>query len=68
MTGGYFEADRNWKSVKQLIQILVTCANNEGNLLLNVGPRADGTFPPEALERLEAIGEWRRIKSRAEKG
>ena len=58
---GYFETDRNWKSVKQLIQILVTCASSEGNLLLNVGPRADGTFPPEALERLEAIGEWMRV-------
>jgi len=58
---GYFEADRNWKSVKQLIQYLVICASREGNFLLNVGPRADGTFPPEAVERLEAIGEWMRV-------
>ena len=28
---------------------------------MNVGPRANGTFSPEALERLEAIGQWMRI-------
>lgn len=58
---GYYEADRNWKTVKQLIQYLVTCASLEGNFLLNVGPRADGTFPPEAIERLQAIGRWMKI-------
>ena len=29
-----------------------------GNLLLNVGPDADGNLPAEALERMEAIGQW----------
>jgi alpha-L-fucosidase len=29
-----------------------------GNLLLNVGPDADGNLPPEALQRMEAIGRW----------
>lgn len=29
-----------------------------GNLLLAVGPKADGTIPPEQAERLEALGEW----------
>ena len=57
---GYFEADRNWKSPRQLIQTLVSCVSLGGNLLLNVGPREDGSFPPEALERLEDLGRWMR--------
>src|SRR5262249_55125136 len=33
-------------------------AGNDGNLLLNIGPRPDGTIQPEAVERLRAIGGW----------
>ena len=29
-----------------------------GNLLLNIGPDADGNLPAEALQRMEAIGQW----------
>ncbi len=57
---GYNAGDRNWKSVRQLIHILVGCASREGNLLLNVGPRADGTIQPEAVRRLREIGRWMR--------
>lgn len=57
---GYHEADRNWKSVRQLIATLVQTVSLGGNLLLNVGPRADGSFPPEAVERLAEIGRWMR--------
>ena len=58
---GYFEIYHNWKSVKQLIRCLVICVSNKGNFFLNVGSRADGKFPPESFERLEAIGQWMRI-------
>ncbi|RLF19924.1 MAG: alpha-L-fucosidase [Thermoprotei archaeon] len=58
---GYFEADRNWKSPRQIIGILAQCVSLGGNLLLNVGPRADGTFPPEAIEILSEIGRWMRV-------
>ncbi len=57
---GYHEADRNWKSVRQLIATLVQTVSLGGNLLLNVGPRANGSFPPEAVERLAEIGRWMR--------
>ena len=57
---GYFESDRNWKSPRQLISTLVGTVRLGGNLLLNVGPRADGSFPPEAVERLSHIGRWMR--------
>ncbi|RLE96381.1 MAG: alpha-L-fucosidase, partial [Thermoprotei archaeon] len=58
---GYHESDRLWKTPRQLVGALVLAASSGGNLLLNVGPRADGTFPPEAIERLAEIGRWMRV-------
>lgn len=55
---GYIAHNPNLKSVTQLIQYLVTAAAGEGNYLLNVGPRPDGSIQPEFEERLEAIGRW----------
>lgn len=55
---GFNAADTNWKSSRDCIRMLVDVASKGGNYLLNVGPRADGTFPPEAIERLAAIGAW----------
>ncbi len=48
----------NYKSVKTLIHMLCDVVAKGGNLLLNVGPDADGNLPGEALERMEAIGKW----------
>jgi alpha-L-fucosidase len=58
---GYNSHDHNYKSVKVLIQDLVDIASKGGNLLLNVGPRADGTFPPEAIEHLKGLGAWMKV-------
>jgi len=55
---GYNKFDDNWKSSGELIQKLVDIASKGGNFLLNVGPKADGTFPQESIERLKAIGDW----------
>lgn len=55
---GYNAQDDQWKSTDDLIRTLVDVVSKGGNFLLNVGPRADGTFPPEAVERLRGIGEW----------
>jgi len=55
---GYSMKDKNYKSSNYLIQYLVRTAGKGANLLLNIGPRPDGTLPEEALERLKAIGEW----------
>jgi alpha-L-fucosidase len=57
---GFDLTDRNFKSARELIGYLVRAAGNDANLLLNVGPRPDGTIQPEAVERLKAIGEWLR--------
>jgi alpha-L-fucosidase len=55
---GYNRADKNFKSATTLIRRLADIASKGGNLLLNVGPTADGEIPPESVERLEAIGRW----------
>ena len=55
---GWNAADTDWKSTTMLVQNLIDIASKGGNYLLNVGPRADGTFPPEAVQRLQEIGAW----------
>lgn len=55
---GFTITDRDFKSTRELIHYLVRAAGNDANLLLNIGPRPDGTIQPEAVERLRAIGRW----------
>lgn len=55
---GYSITDNNYKSEKELIHYLVKAAGNDANLLMNVGPRPDGTFPAIAVRRYDAMGEW----------
>ena len=58
---GYNKNDKNWKSTKEILQMLADIASKGGNYLLNVGPTAEGVFPPESIERLKAIGEWMKV-------
>jgi alpha-L-fucosidase len=58
---GYNRNDRAWKSTTDLIQKLVDIASKGGNFLLNIGPTAEGKFPPEAVQRLNEIGAWMKI-------
>lgn len=62
---GWNAEDDRWKSSRHLIRTLVDVASKGGNLLLNVGPKADGTFPAESVERLEAIGRWMGVHGEA---
>jgi alpha-L-fucosidase len=55
---GFDITDRNFKSVRDLVGTLVRAAGTGTNLLLNVGPRPDGTIQPEFVERLQAMGRW----------
>jgi alpha-L-fucosidase len=55
---GWQPQDRNYKSVRQIVRTLAECIGMGGNLLLDVGPREDGTIPEEQVERLEALGKW----------
>jgi len=57
---GYNEQDHQHKSVEKLLEYLVKTAGMNSNLLLNVGPRPDGTIQKEHATRLIRIGEWLR--------
>lgn len=65
---GYRIRDNHYKSSEELIKYLVTTAGRDANLLLNIGPRPDGTFPDEARERLQDIGEWMKTYSATVQG
>lgn len=52
------ENDSNAISCRDLIDLLVTTVSNNGNLLINVGPKADGTIPDWQEKRLLALGQW----------
>ncbi|WP_372793462.1 alpha-L-fucosidase [Lutibacter sp.] len=55
---GYYPTDTNYKPISQIIRTFVEVIASGGNLLLNIGPKPDGTFAKEQEERLEALGEW----------
>lgn len=50
--------DDDYKDARQLVHTLCEVAGRGGNLLLNVGPRADGSLPEEQVARLERIAQW----------
>ena len=55
---GFIRNNPNMKTVTQLLQNLVTAAAGEGNYLLNVGPKPDGTVRNKEQNRLRAMGKW----------
>ncbi|KAH0534175.1 hypothetical protein FGG08_007222 [Glutinoglossum americanum] len=48
----------HYKSAVQCIQTLARCAGGDGNLLLNIGPRPDGSLDPTQADRLRALARW----------
>jgi len=62
---GYHRDESSWKSTKQLVVLLIETVSKGGNLLLNVGPTARGTFDDRAKLRLNQIGEWMKLHSRS---
>ncbi|PHS54749.1 MAG: alpha-L-fucosidase [Lutibacter sp.] len=55
---GYYPTDTNYKPVSQIIRTFVEVIASGGNLLLNIGPKPDGTIAIEQEIRLLALGEW----------
>jgi alpha-L-fucosidase len=55
---GYQKKDRNFKTVRQCVRMLAECAGMGGNLLLDVGPKSDGSQQPEQVEVLRGLGRW----------
>ncbi len=48
----------DWHSTRQVIKMLNQVTSGAGNLLLNIGPKPDGSVPPEATKRLLPVGRW----------
>ncbi len=65
---GYNLHDKNFKSTTDLLKKLADIVSKSGNFLLNIGPKADGTFPEESIERLSEIGDWMDINAEAVHG
>ena len=53
-----WKPDDKVKSLKECIDVLVTCAGRNGNLALNTGPMPNGEIEPRQVERFRQIGEW----------
>jgi alpha-L-fucosidase len=62
---GYHRDEASWKSVDQLVQMLIDTVSKGGNLLLNVGPTGRGEFDERALDRLSGMGEWMKRNGRS---
>ena len=60
-----YRFDDEYKSAKELVQLLVGVVAKGGCLVLNVAPRPDGAIPEPALERMNAMGAWLRANGRA---
>ncbi len=61
---GYIEHD-TYKTPKFLIHMLVDVVSKNGNLMLNIGPRADGTIPDSERDILLAMGRWLKTNGEA---
>ncbi len=52
------ETDEHYIQPNKLIALLLESVSHNGNLLINVGPKADGTIPAEQRDRLLYLGQW----------
>lgn len=59
------EPDDNLLTTEELIHSFVDIVSKNGNLLINVGPMADGTIPDAQRERLEGLGDWLAVNGEA---
>ena len=62
---GYYRDEYTWKDNKQLLVLLIESVSKGGNLLLNVGPTARGTFDERADKALEGMGKWMKFNGRS---
>ena len=61
---GYINND-TFKSPEFVIHQLADIVSKNGNLLLNIGPRSDGTIPDGVLQVLGEVGAWLKINGEA---
>lgn len=65
---GYVDSDQALPysyTPQRIVGMLQTCCERGGNLLLNVGPKPDGSIPFEVIEPLHKVGEWLKVNGEA---
>ncbi len=55
---GFQHNDHNYKTANQIIRIFADVISKGGNLLLDIGPKADGTIPAEQVAIMQELGRW----------
>ncbi len=60
-----FRYEDKYKSVRELVHMLMEIVAKGGNLALNVGPQPDGRLPEGAIERIKGLGAWLNIYGEA---
>ncbi len=60
-----YTENNDYKTAKEIICDLVDIVSKNGSLLLNIGPKADGTIPEEDKQILLEIGEWLKVNGEA---
>lgn len=55
---GFHATDNEWKSTTSLLKALINNVSLNGNLMLNIGPRANGEVPTEITQRIREMGNW----------
>ena len=64
-TWAYKRDNNHWKSTKYLLWQLTHSVAMNGNYLLNIGPKGDGSIPQASLDRLQQIGKWMQVNKKA---
>lgn len=62
---GYQPQDTAWKTPYEIITIFADAISNGGNLLLDIGPKEDGTIPQEEVHVLQELGKWNKKHAEA---
>jgi alpha-L-fucosidase len=62
---GFQHKDTNWKTPYEIISHFADAVSNGGNLLLDIGPREDGTIPKEQVNILTELGKWNKKHEKA---
>lgn len=55
---GYSATDHRWKSPREVVDLIIHCARYGGNLMINVGPKGDGSIPAPSVKILREVGRW----------
>lgn len=64
-TGWSYHPNDTYKSAKECIQDIARCVGGDGNMLLDIGPRPDGTIDPGDVAALQGIGAWMKVNGAA---